>query len=125
MKYTLLITFCLLSILCSLSCSSDDDYFPEDRKYKHSLFSSDEECREAQSQYFMNCSQTVSFNKDGSATYMVTDIMMRAKYKVKGKKITLSIHKDDAYETNAVVYFKIEDENKIIKEDDGTEWELY
>ena len=106
-----------------VSCSNDDNYFPEDREYRLLLFNSIEECRSYQETSFVNCYQTVSFNKDGSAVYMVTDIMLRATYKVDGNKITLRMHEDDVYETDRVVHFTIIDDDHIIRQGEEKAWE--
>jgi len=121
--YFILIPF---FILASLSCGDEggeDEIFPEDKTYQHHLVTP-EECEElhAAGQFF-NCSQVLKLYNDGTANYMVTDIMMKGTYKIKGKILTLKL--DWAYEVGSIIKFEIKNDNQLIGLEDGSIWELY
>lgn len=109
-------------ILAFLSCGDDYKFFAEDKTYQHRLVTP-EECEELHAAgHFFNCSQVLKLHSDGTANYMVTDIMMNGTYRIKGKILTLKLN--EAYETDSTVNFEIKNDNQLIRLEDGSVWEL-
>ena len=103
---------------------AEDKFFPDERSYVHHLFPNAKACKEAQNGHmWFNCSQQITFRKDGTASAIFTDIMNPATYRIEGSKIILTALGSGDMPTTLVL---IRDSNQrnLVNEGGATVWEL-
>ena len=100
---------CVAALLVLAGCDAlapDAERFAEPRYYTYDFFATFEECEAAQpGGMWINCSQTLAVCPDGRADYMVTDIVHRATYSIRGNRVTLRLR--DNPETASRVDFRL------------------
>ncbi len=100
-------------------------HFPEDRRYVHDLFESEQACLDAQasSGSWFNCSQIAVFCTNGDVILMITDILNGGTYEIDGRSVILSFTSNP--EVPRTVSFTLSaDGNSMIERESGTHWTL-
>ncbi len=114
--------------LIFLTCSAFGDFFPSKTSYRHLVgdFETEKECEDFKKETgeWFNCFRAVTFEVDGFAMVMLTDIANRAEYSIEnGSEIILkSVSPGDMPDT---MTFEILSESQIYDSYTGKVWELF
>jgi hypothetical protein len=115
----------LTLLLCSCDVLGPDaSPFAEPRYYANPVFGSREACEAAQEPggFWMNCDQIAVFCPDGTAEFVVTDIVNHARYEIRGDQLTMRF--PEPGEVSGRVVFKVSaDRERLTELRTGTVWE--
>lgn len=105
--------------------ASNSKWFLEDRSYTYELFPTPEACLGAreESGRFFNCSQDVSFFKNGQVTLMMTDIMDVGTYEILGSQVIISF-KNPSDAPSRMVFQMDSTRQQLTLEGPNTKWRL-
>ncbi len=94
-----------------------------EQRYKHDLFSSDEECHELNPMGEVSCSETIQLRPDGKADILLGggDVRIRTDYTRTDQAITL---KATGGLPKAIV-FTVVSQTELVRTDNGTNWQMY
>ena len=92
--------------------------FAEGRAYAHELIPADE----CNPEIHGNCNQTADFCPDGSATYVVTDILLEGLYARQGDVVTLNLSETGGETSDVVTFTVVDGGATLIRDDDGAEF---
>ena len=111
----------LTLLLCGCDVLGPDaSPFAEPRYYANPVFGSREACEAAQD--WINCDQTAVFCPDGTAEFVVTDIVNRARYDIRGDQLTMRF--PEPGEVSGPVVFEVSaDRERLTHRRTGSVWE--
>lgn len=119
--------YIFVMVLFITSCSQDANPGRENmfknKTFVHLYFDSEEECLAAQPHpdFWTNCHQEIIFHDRKEVTIMLTDILWKGNYKIKGDLLILNFENNPEVPTGEI-NFKIINPTKLIRLDDNTLW---
>ena len=119
----------VLLLLALLLCGCDvlgpeAGPFAEPRYYANPVFGSREACEAAQEpgSFWINCDQTAVFCPDGTAEFVVTDIVNSARYSIQDDRLTMRF--PEPGEVSGRVVFQVSaDRERLTDLRTGSVWE--
>lgn len=98
-----------------------DAHFAEDREYRYALFPTPEACEAAQQGGWFNCFMLAEFCRDGRAFLMFTDIINPGTYRIRSRRLTVSL-RPPAELPGPFVFLVSKDGQTLVETESGTEW---
>lgn len=120
-----LIFITLIFSSCFQENISQRENMLKNKTFVHLFFETEKECMDAQPDpdFFHNCHQQLDFHENNMVDIMLSDIIWRGKYSVKGKQVILSF--DPNYEIpEGELRFEILPANKLLHLKNGSIWKM-